>query len=95
MDYLTWTRDVALLVTDTISRLTLKQPLILWTTGLVSPVAQSKLGELQVLLALNPNGAIGIPSPEIVNYEIWDDSVPESQRGFSLHPRIMEVLPDW
>jgi len=95
VDYITWTQDVALLINDIVSRLDLTQPLVLWTTGLISPLAQTKLAELNIELALQTHGSIGIPSPEIVNYLEWENGVPEEEHGPSLHPRIKEILPDW
>jgi hypothetical protein len=95
VDYITWTRDVALLINDITSRIELIRPLVLWTTGLVSPIAQTHLGELHIELAMQGHGSIGIPSPEIVNYQIWEDGEPEDGHGISLHPRIKEILPDW
>jgi hypothetical protein len=95
VDYITWTQDVALLINDLVSRLKLKAPLVLWTTGLVSPLAQTKFAELNIELELQNHGTIGIPSPEIINYQKWEDGIPEDGHGISLHPRIEEILPDW
>lgn len=95
VDYITWTQDVAILINDLVSRLDMTHPLILWTTGLVSPLAQTKIAELGIKLELQTRGTLGIPSPEIINFQKWENGVPEDGHGISLHPRIKEILPDW
>lgn len=95
VDYITWTQDVAILINDIISRVKLTRPLVLWTTGMASPLAQTQLGGLRIELTQPAHGSTEMPSPEIVNYNVWKNGVADNEEVISLHSRILEILPDW